>query len=100
LSASSFEDTSVFIDHRYVIAHTGALGRLKKKKRVRSDTKCRFTDRHRKEIGTECIWNTPEITRAGYFTKTQIHQDIVGGLVDFFRARRARARSWHARACS
>ena len=26
-------------------------GSVKKKKRVRTDTKCRFTDRHRKEIG-------------------------------------------------
>ena len=48
LSASSFEDTSVFIDHRYVIQVLWV--GVKKKKGVRTDTKCRFTDRHRKEI--------------------------------------------------
>ena len=40
------------------LRHTGTLGRLKKKQRVRTDTKCRFTDRHRKEIGTLWYWGT------------------------------------------
>ena len=42
--------------HWQSLRHTGTLGRLKKK-RVRTDTKCRFTDRHRKEIGTSILQN-------------------------------------------
>jgi hypothetical protein len=41
--------------HQYrscMLLGTTSKGRFKKKKRVRTDTKCRFTDRHRKEIGT------------------------------------------------
>ena len=30
-------------------------GSVKKNKRVRTDTKCRFTDRHRKEIGSTVL---------------------------------------------
>ena len=36
------------------------LGSVKKKERVRTDTKCRFTDRHRKEIGSSVLTESEE----------------------------------------
>ena len=62
----------MFIGHRYVIQVLWV--GLKKKKRVRTDTKCRFTDRHRKEIGST-ILNLAKLNlvlSVGHYTSTFI----------------------------